>query len=215
MAKLRNNKQTSKSRLKLKRNFSGYILEAGTDEAGRGSLSGPVVAAAVILPPRFRHPLLNDSKKLNEKIRYELRDYIIKRAVAWQVAFISQYEIDRINILNASILAMHKALQRLNVRPEFIIVDGNRFKPFENIPYETVIDGDEKYLSIAAASVLAKTFRDDFMKKIHRKYPLYNWYQNKGYATPEHKMAIRKYGITHYHRKSFHPNIEQLEFDFD
>ena len=198
---------------KLKRRFSKYILEAGTDEAGRGALSGPVVAAAVILPPRFRHPLLNDSKKLTEPVRYQLREFIIKKALAWRVSFVSQYEIDRLNILNASILAMHKALKNLPVRPEFIIVDGNRFKPFEDIPFQTVINGDEKFMSIAAASVLAKTFRDDFMKTIHNRFPHYAWHQNKGYATPQHKEAIRKYGVCHYHRKSFHPNIEQLKLD--
>ena len=198
----------------LKTKFSTYSLEAGTDEAGRGALAGPVVAAAVILKPGFFHEDLTDSKKIPEPKRYELRKIIIDNALAWRVAFVSQYVIDKINILNASIFAMHQALKYLPVRPEFIIVDGNRFKPFENIGYETIVNGDEKYFSIAAASILAKTFRDDFMKKIHLNHPQYNWYKNKGYATLEHRRAIRKYGIVKYHRKSFHPNIEQLKFEF-
>ncbi len=197
----------------LQRSFSDKLLEAGTDEAGRGALAGPVVAAAVILPPRLHFPDLNDSKQLSEKKRYELRDIIIRKAIAWRVAFVSQYIIDRINILNASILAMHQSLRFLPVKPEFILVDGNRFKPFGDIPHKTVIDGDSKFLNIAAASVLAKTFRDDFMRIIHRRYPQYDWHNNKGYATPGHKQAILMHGTTRYHRKSFHPNM-QLEFDF-
>ncbi len=197
----------------LQRSFSDKLLEAGTDEAGRGALAGPVVAAAVILPPRLHFPGLTDSKQLTEKKRYELREIIIRKAIAWRVAFVSQYVIDRINILNASILAMHQALRFLPVKPEFILVDGNRFKPFGNIPHKTVIDGDSKFLNIAAASVLAKTFRDDFMRIIHRHYPQYDWHNNKGYATPGHKQAILMHGTTRYHRKSFHPNM-QLEFDF-
>ena len=198
----------------LKSRFSDRLLEAGTDEAGRGALAGPVVAAAVILPPDFRHPGLNDSKQLSEKKRYMLREVIMREAVAWQVAFVSQYVIDRINILNASILAMHRALSYLKTTPEFIIVDGNRFKDFHRIPHQTVVDGDARYLSIAAASILAKTFRDDFMKRIHRKHPQYLWDRNKGYATPQHKKAILRHGITPYHRRSFHPNFPQLELDF-
>ncbi len=198
----------------LKTRFSDRLLEAGTDEAGRGALAGPVVAAAVILPPDFRHPGLNDSKQLSEKKRYMLREVIMREAVAWQVAFVSQYVIDRINILNASILAMHRALSYLKTTPEFIIVDGNRFKDFHRIPHQTVVDGDARYLSIAAASILAKTFRDDFMKTIHRKHPHYAWDRNKGYATPQHKKAILRHGITPYHRRSFHPNFPQLELDF-
>jgi len=198
----------------LQTNFSGRKWEAGTDEAGRGALAGPVVAAAVILPPGCRLPGLNDSKQLSEKKRYQLRDLIMERAVAWQVAFVSQYTIDRINILNASILAMHQALKYLHVKPEFILVDGNRFKPFEHIPHQTVVDGDAKFMSIAAASVLAKTFRDDFMRAVHVRFPQYGWDKNKGYGTPAHKQAILKYGITSYHRRSFHPNFPQLTFDF-
>ncbi len=202
----------------LKRRYSKQKLEAGTDEAGRGALAGPVVAAAVILPTRLRASewkILNDSKQLDEKLRYRLREVITREALAWRVAFVSREIIDKINILNASILAMHRALKYLPVRPEFIIVDGNRFKPYENIPHETVVRGDEKYLSIAAASVLAKTFRDDFMKKIHRYFPHYRWEKNKGYGTAEHKSAIRQYGICRYHRLSFHPHIEQLKLPFN
>ena len=198
----------------LKNRFSDYFLEAGTDEAGRGALAGPVVAAAVILPPSFSHPDLNDSKQISEKKRHILREIIIRESLAWQVAFVSQYVIDKINILNASILAMHKALTYLSVRPEFIIVDGNRFKDFPGIAHRTIVDGDAQYMSIAAASILAKTFRDDFMKKIHVKYPCYLWAKNKGYATPQHKKAILQHGITHYHRRSFHPNFPQLSLDF-
>ncbi len=198
----------------LKTKLSDKRFEAGTDEAGRGALAGPVVAAAVILKPDFYHPELNDSKKLSAAKREELREIIIRHAVAWRVAFVSQYIIDKINILNASILAMHQAIKYLPVRPEFIIVDGNRFKPFGNIGYETVVNGDEKFQSIAAASILAKTFRDDFMKVIDKRFPQYLWRNNKGYATPAHKAAIRQYGVTRYHRKSFHPNVEQLKFDF-
>ena len=198
----------------LKIKFSNFKYEAGTDEAGRGALAGPVVAAAVILPENFFHEDLTDSKKLTERKRYELREIIIENAMAWRVSFVSQYVIDRINILNASILAMHRAIRFLPVKPEFIIVDGNRFKPVERIPYQTIVNGDEKYLSIAAASILAKTFRDDFMRAVHNKFPMFLWNKNKGYATAEHKLAIRRYGTTPYHRKSFHPNIEQLKFEF-
>jgi len=199
----------------LKSKFSSYSLEAGCDEAGRGALAGPVVAAAVILPPRVRIPSLNDSKQLPEHKRYALRDIILQKALAWRVAFVSQEVIDRINILNASVLAMHRALKHLPIRPDFVIVDGNKFTPFENIPYETIIDGDARYKSIAAASILAKTFRDDFMKVIHRYYPQYHWDSNKGYGTSQHKEAIRRFGITRYHRKSFRPNfVKQLIIDF-
>ena len=196
-----------------KRSFSGKLYEAGTDEAGRGALAGPVVAAAVILPAGFDHPDLTDSKQLSEKKRYALHEVIIREAVAWRVAFVSQYVIDKINILNASILAMHRSLRFLPVKPEFILVDGNRFKPFEDIPYQTIVGGDKKYMSISAASILAKTFRDDYMKTIHHRFPQYGWYSNKGYATRAHKKAILLHGTTRYHRKSFHPNM-QLEFDF-
>ncbi|NPA42463.1 MAG: ribonuclease HII [Chlorobi bacterium] len=200
-------------KFRLKTKFSSYRLEAGTDEAGRGALAGPVVAAAVILKPRFRHPLLNDSKQLTEKQRYLLRDIILDNALAWRVAFVSHTVIDRINILNASILAMHRALSRLPLRPRFILVDGNRFKPFGDVPYRTIVDGDARYMSIAAASVLAKTFRDDYMRAIHRRYPQYGWDSNKGYGTRAHLAAIEAFGLSPYHRRSFRPNIRQLTLD--
>ncbi len=189
-------------------------LEAGCDEAGRGCLAGPVVAAAVIFDKKFKNNLINDSKQLNEKTRDSLRLIIEKEAVAWAVGFVDQKEIDEINILNASILAMHRALEQLTTIPDFILVDGNKFKPYKNIPHQTVIKGDSKYLSIAAASILAKTYRDDFMKKIHQEHPQYDWLHNKGYPTPKHRKAIAQYGITVYHRKSF--NLlppEQLKLD--
>ncbi len=189
-------------------------FEAGCDEAGRGCLAGPVVAAAVIFDKKFKNNLINDSKQLNEKTRNSLRIIIEKEAVAWAVGFVDQKEIDEINILNASILAMHRALEQLITTPDFILVDGNKFKPYKNIPHQTVIKGDSKYLSIAAASILAKTYRDDFMKKIHQEHPQYDWLHNKGYPTPKHRKAIAQYGITVYHRKSF--NLlppEQLKLD--
>ena len=187
----------------LESKFSTYALEVGTDEAGRGCLAGPVVAAAVILPVNFQHELLNDSKQLTEKQRLFLRPIIEKEALAYGVAYVYQKKIDKINILNASILAMHQAIKKMNLVPEFIIVDGNRFKKFKKIPHQTIIKGDEKYLSIAAASVLAKTHRDDYMEKIHKKHPQYNWRKNKGYPTKEHRQGIREFGITQYHRKTF------------
>ncbi|MCF6296690.1 MAG: ribonuclease HII [Flavobacteriaceae bacterium] len=187
----------------LKSHFSKCKFEAGTDEAGRGCLSGPVVAAAVILPANFKHDLLNDSKQLTEKQRFKLKPIIEKEALAFAVGFIYQEKIDEINILNASILAMHKSIKQLKIKPEFIIVDGNKFKKYENIPHETIIKGDEKYLSIAAASVLAKTYRDEYMEKIHANFPEYNWKQNKGYPTKQHRQAIIKHGVTSHHRKSF------------
>ena len=190
-------------KIMLKQNFSSYILEAGTDEAGRGCLAGPVVAAAVILPPDFKHNLLNDSKQLTEKQRQLLKPIIIKEAIAYGVAFVYQDKIDEINILNASILAMHKSLDVLTLIPEFIIVDGNRFTPYKNIAHKTIIKGDSKYASIAAASVLAKTYRDEYMEKIHNEFPEYNWKQNKGYPTKQHRQIIKEYGITNHHRKSF------------
>ncbi len=187
----------------LKLNFSDYTLECGTDEAGRGCLAGPVTAAAVILPQNFTNILLNDSKKLSEKKRLLLRPIIETQCTSYGVAHVFESDIDRINILNASILAMHKSIDALKTNPEFIIVDGNKFKPYKGINFETIIKGDGKYLSIAAASVLAKTYRDDFMNKIHEEYPMYNWKENKGYPTKEHRAAIKKYGITKYHRKTF------------
>lgn len=187
----------------LANNFSGNNLEVGTDEAGRGCLSGPVVAAAVILPINFKHPLLNDSKKLTEKQRKQLVPIIEKEALAFGVAFVDEKEIDELNILQASITAMHRAIDSLKIEPEFIIVDGNKFRPYKNIPSETIVKGDGKYLSIAAASVLAKTYRDVYMEKIHKEYPQYNWQKNKGYPTKEHRKAITETGSCIYHRQSF------------
>jgi ribonuclease HII len=184
--------------------------EAGTDEAGRGCLAGPVTAAALILPDGFKNELLNDSKLLSEKNRKFLRPIIENEAITFGVAHVDHEEIDKINILNASILAMHRSISKLKIIPEFIIVDGNRFKTFTEIQHECIVKGDGKYLSIAAASVLAKTYRDDFMAEIHEIYPMYNWKQNKGYPTKEHREAIRKYGLTEYHRKSFRQLPEQL-----
>jgi len=177
--------------------------EAGCDEAGRGCLAGPVFAAAVILPLDFSEPLLKDSKKLNEKQRYALREVIQERALAWAVQSLDQSEIDSINILNASIKAMQLAVGKLNMIPKFIIVDGNRFKPYENIPHKTIVKGDGKYASIAAASILAKTYRDDFMLEAHKKFPIYNWKKNKGYPTRDHRLAIQEHGRCILHRNSF------------
>lgn len=181
------------------------ILEAGCDEAGRGPLAGPVYAAAVILPPDFRHPLLNDSKQMSAKAREELREVIEKEAVAWAVEAVSAAEIDSLNILWASVTGMQRAVRKLKVKPEFLLIDGNRFRPFDGYAYRTVVHGDATYASIAAASVLAKTYRDEFMKGLAREYPQYGWDRNMGYPTPEHLEAVRKFGYTEYHRKSFHP----------
>ncbi len=197
----------------LKSSYSKYELEAGTDEAGRGCLAGPVVAAAVILPIDFTHELLNDSKKLTEKQRNRLRPIIEKEAVAFGVSYVYQKKIDEINILNASILAMHKAIEILKIEPEFIIVDGNKFKKYKNILHETIVKGDGKYLSIAAASVLAKTYRDDYMNNIHMDFSAYNWKKNKGYPTKEHRQAIRDFGSTIHHRKTFKLLPQQLKLD--
>jgi len=198
----------------LLHNLKRGVIEAGCDEAGRGCLAGPVFAAAVILPANFNSELLNDSKKLTEKQRYELRPIIEESAIAWAVGSYDHLEIDKVNILNASIFSMHRALDQLSVRPEHIIVDGNRFKPYQNIPYTTVVKGDGKYLSIAAASVLAKTYRDDFMLGLHEEYPEYGWNQNKGYPTAFHRKALSEFGITPYHRKSFKLFELQLSIDF-
>jgi ribonuclease HII len=184
-------------------NYSNLTFECGTDEAGRGCLAGPVTAAAVILPNSFSNYILNDSKQLSEKKRSLLKTIIEAESVAFAYHHIWPDEIDTINILNASILAMHKSIESLKTEPEFIIVDGNKFKPYRSIPHQTIIKGDRKYLSIAAASILAKTNRDAFMEKIHEEFPMYNWKQNKGYPTKAHRDAIRKYGITKYHRKTF------------
>lgn len=187
----------------LKSHFYKGLVEAGCDEAGRGCLAGSVYAAAVILPEDYVNEALNDSKQLTAKRRYELRDEIERDALAWAVGIVTPAEIDEINILNASILAMHRALDGLKLRPEAIIVDGNRFKPYNFIPYTTVVKGDGKYLSIAAASILAKTYRDDYMDRLALEYPQYDWIDNKGYPTRKHRQAIAEYGITEYHRKTF------------
>ncbi len=187
------------------------LIEAGCDEAGRGCLAGPVFAAAVILPKRFRHKLLNDSKQLCEEDRLLCREVIEKKAIAFAVARVDHDEIDRINILNASFLAMHKALDQLLVRPEFILIDGNRFKPYGQIPHECIVKGDGKYLSIAAASILAKTYRDDYMRSIAGEHPEYDWLNNKGYPTPKHRDAVISLGFTPYHRKTFRVTDPQLE----
>jgi ribonuclease HII len=179
------------------------MTEAGCDEAGRGCLAGPVFAAAVILPVDFYHPLLNDSKQMNEANRYTLREIIEKEAIAYAVGEVSCKEIDEINILNASFLAMHKAIDKLKVRPNMLLIDGNRFKTYSDIPHKCIIKGDGKFASIAAASVLAKTYRDDAMLKLHEEVPHYNWQQNKGYGTAQHREAIGKYGISEHHRRSF------------
>jgi ribonuclease HII len=197
----------------LASNYSGFSLEAGTDEAGRGCLSGPVVAAAVILPKDFSHPFLNDSKQLSEKKREELRPIIEEKAIAFGVAFVWQEEVDKINVLQASITGMHRSIEMLKIAPEFIIVDGNKFRKYKDIPHQTIVKGDAKYLSIAAASVLAKTYRDAYMAKIHQEFPIYNWQKNKGYPTKEHRNAIRKFGATDYHRKTFKLLPEQTKLD--
>lgn len=194
--------------------YNTDLIEAGCDEAGRGCLAGPVYAAAVILPANFYHPKLNDSKQLNEKTRYELRDIIDNEAIAWAVGICSQKEIDKLNILRASILAMHRAVDALKIKPEFIIIDGNKFLPYAGIPHKCFVKGDGRFANIAAASVLAKTYRDDYMKKIHEEFPHYNWIKNMGYPTREHKEAINKNGITDYHRKSFKLFSTQTKIDF-
>ena len=178
-------------------------IEAGCDEAGRGCLAGAVYAAAVILPPDFKNEMLNDSKQLTEKQRYALRSVIEESALAWAVGIVSPEEIDQINILNASFWAMHRAIDQLKIRPEHLLIDGNRFNPYPNISHTTIVKGDGKYLSIAAASILAKTYRDDYMNQLHREYPVYDWDHNKGYPTKKHRAAIAEHGISPYHRKSY------------
>ena len=190
------------------------LTEAGCDEAGRGCLAGPVVAAAVILPKNYKHPVLNDSKKLSAKQRMELKDEIINSAIAWNVAFVDSPEIDEMNILRASIKAMHLAVEGLKKKPQFLLIDGNRFIPYKEIKYKTIVKGDGLYFSIAAASVLAKTFRDEYMEKIHNEYPMYGWNKNKGYPTSFHREALQMYGISTYHRKSFSLFNTQLVIDF-
>lgn len=191
-----------------------HIHEAGCDEAGRGCLAGPVVAAAVILPPDYHHPLLNDSKQLSEKVRERLRGEIEQDALAWGVAFVDHREIDKINILNASILAMHRALDKLSVPPEHILVDGNRFKPYREVRHRCIVKGDSLFLSIAAASVLAKTHRDEYMMQLHREFPLYGWDKNKGYPTSLHRKQIALHGTSPWHRHSFRLTDPQLSLDF-
>lgn len=187
----------------LKAYISETITEAGCDEAGRGCFAGPVFAAAVILPKDFEHPALNDSKLMTEGDRYMMRDVIEKEAIACAVAEVDNKEIDRFNILKASFMAMHKAITLLHVKPGFLLIDGNRFKAYKGIPHTCIVKGDGKYAAIAAASVLAKTYRDDLMKKLHEKHPQYGWNENKGYGTAQHREAIEKYGLTEYHRRSF------------
>ena len=191
------------------------LIEAGCDEAGRGCLAGAVYAAAVVLPKDFRNELLNDSKQLTERQRYALREVIEREALAWAVGVVSPQEIDEINILNASFLAMHRAIDQLTVRPQHLLIDGNRFRKYSDIPHTTVVKGDGKYLSIAAASILAKTYRDDYMNRLHEKFPCYGWKRNKGYPTKEHREAIAQYGTTPYHRLSFNLLGDgQLELEF-
>ena len=189
----------------LRNCLNDNLIEAGCDEAGRGPLAGPVYAAAVILPADFHHPLLNDSKQMTKKAREALRPVIEREAVAWAVEAVSAAEIDEINILNASIAGMQRAVLKLSVRPQFLLIDGNRFKPLQGIPYKTIVHGDATFASIAAASVLAKTYRDEFMRELARQYPEYGWDRNMGYPTKEHIEAIRNYGYTPWHRMSFHP----------
>lgn len=200
----------------LKNYYEQGRVEAGCDEAGRGCLAGSVYAAAVILPPDYLNERLNDSKKLTARQRYALRQDIERDAVAWAVGVVTPQEIDQINILNASILAMHRALDQLQVRPEAIIVDGNRFKPYRDLPHTTIVKGDGKYLSIAAASILAKTYRDDEMIRLAQEYPDYDWQHNMGYPTRKHREAIRQHGITPYHRRTFNLlGSEELTIPFD
>lgn len=191
-----------------------HLLECGTDEAGRGCLAGPVTAAAVILPDDFSHPWLTDSKQLSEKKRAELRHIIETEAICFGVSHVMMDEIDQINILNASILAMHRAIEQLTQQPQFIVVDGNKFKPYGKIPHECVVKGDGKYQHIAAASILAKTYRDTYMEQLHEEFPRYHWNKNKGYPTIEHRQALKKYGLTPFHRKSFRLLPDQLRLDF-
>ncbi len=190
------------------------LIEAGCDEAGRGCLAGPVVAAAVILPKNYKHPVLNDSKKLSARQRSQLKDEIINSAVSWNVAFIDNNDIDSMNILRASIKAMHIAIEGLDKEPQFLLIDGNRFYPYKTTAHKTIIKGDSIFFSIAAASILAKTFRDEYMEKIHYEFPEYGWIKNKGYPTSFHRSALLKYGITPYHRKSFSLFETQMKFEF-
>jgi len=203
----------NKIKTELNSSFTNDLIEAGCDEAGRGCLAGPVVAAAVILPKNFKNNLLDDSKKMTEKHRFQLREIIQNEAISWAVTFIDNLEIDKINILNASILAMQKSVAKLKIKPELLLIDGNRFKKYEDIPHKTIIKGDGIYYSIAAASVLAKTYRDDFMTEIHNQFPNYNWLNNKGYPTKEHREAVLKYGICELHRKTFCNNFSNYRIE--
>ena len=214
MKKGDSNAKTSKT--SLQSHYYDGLIEAGCDEAGRGCLAGSVYAAAVILPQNYSHPYLNDSKQLTEKRRMILRKDIEKDAIAWAVGVVSPEEIDEINILKASFLAMHRAIDQLKVRPEALIIDGNRFTPYQNLPYTPIVKGDSKYLSIAAASILAKTYRDEYMDELHCQYQQYQWNKNKGYPTVAHREAIKKYGTTPFHRMSFNllGEEKQLSFDF-
>jgi ribonuclease HII len=197
----------------LKLSYTPNLIEAGCDEAGRGCLAGHVFAAAVILPPDFDEPLLDDSKKMSAKNRYLLREIIEEKAIAYAVAKVSNLEIDKINILNASIKAMHLAIKKLKVTPQLLLIDGNRFKRYESVPHKTIVSGDALYMSIAAASILAKTYRDDYMIKLHKEFPAYQWDSNKGYPTVSHYTAIEKNGICKHHRKSFNLN-PQIKINF-
>jgi ribonuclease HII len=197
----------------LKLFYQTELIEAGCDEAGRGCLAGPVFAAAVILPEGFYHEKLNDSKQVPEDTRYELKEFIEKNAISYQVAMVDHEEIDRINILNASFKAMHLAVDKLKKKPRFLIIDGNRFTRYKRIPHQCIVQGDGEYASIAAASILAKTYRDDFMRRLHNEFPNYKWITNKGYGTEEHRKAIEQFGLSPYHRRSFQCLSNQLELD--
>lgn len=198
----------------LKPFYKGGVVEAGCDEAGRGCLAGPVYAASVILPANFRNPVLNDSKKLSSKKREQLRILIESEALAWGVGVVSEKEIDQINILNASFLAMHRAIDNLKIHPAYLLIDGNRFKPYGEIPHSCIVKGDGIYASIAAASILAKTHRDEYMELLHREFPLYSWNSNMGYPTRAHRKALLEHGATPYHRRSFKLLDDQMHMDF-
>ena len=194
--------------------YQNQLIEAGCDEAGRGCLAGPVFAAAVILPQHFEHPLLNDSKQIKEKDRFKLRQEIESQAIAWAVGMVTHQEIDQINILNASFLAMHRAIEKLQTQPQFLIIDGNRFNPYPTIKHQCIVKGDSKYYAIAAASILAKTYRDDFMEQIDLEYPAYQWKKNKGYPTIAHRNTVLEIGLSPYHRKTFKVTQPQLKLQF-
>ena len=194
--------------------FKSLKIVAGCDEAGRGCLAGPVFASAVILPNNFKCKILDDSKKISPKIRLELKKYIINESLDWSIGIVYEEEIDKLNILNASFLAMHRAIDNLKIYPELLIIDGNRFNKYKNTEHICIVKGDQKFMSIAAASIIAKTYRDDYMKKIDLEYPLYNWKSNKGYPTLEHRNSLVQYGLTKYHRKSFQLVKNQLNIDF-